>query len=124
MKLISTRLSGCLFVVGMLLANAVTAQNDTKQTIKTGGYVDSVDNWGSWELGLEPAAGGPVALPNTAISNRPANVRFRPNDNSVYGVANRGMATVRQNPSPAPIHVAPTSGPGTAPAGGPGDRFK
>jgi hypothetical protein len=116
-------LTGCLFALGLLLANSAIAQTAKEQATAAKGYVDSVYNWGSWELGLEPAAGGPAALPERAMSNRPANVRFRPNDNSVFGVDNHGMATVNQNPSPTPAHVPPTSGPGTAPSGGPGDRF-
>ncbi|MGB5397586.1 MAG: hypothetical protein WBN96_10590 [Gammaproteobacteria bacterium] len=99
----------------------VSAASDNEQTLA--GKADSVYNWGSWELGLEPAAGGPIALPNRALSNRPASVRFRPSDNSVYSASTRTLAETTMGPTPAPPVVPLTNGPGTAPPGGPGDRF-
>jgi hypothetical protein len=124
MKLINAKAAGCLCTIALgLLLTSTAAQADNKQT-STDQYVDSVYGWGSWELGVEPAAGGPVALPNNAINNRPANVHFRPNDNSVYALEKRSVVTVSQNPTPAPTHVTPTNGSGIAPSGAPGDRFK
>lgn len=121
----NTRTTSCLraLALGLLLTTSAMAhaKNDSASTATE--YVDSVHSWGSWELGLEPAAGGPIALPENAVSNRPADVRFRPNDNRVYSVGTPGLITATPNPSPAPTRVVPTSGPGTAPPGGPGDRF-
>lgn len=110
----------CAIAIGLLLTSA-TAQADSKQTADK--YVDSMYSWGSWGLGIEPAAGGPVALPNNAVNNQPANVHFRPNDNSVYGLSKSGATTVSMNPTPAPTHVPPTLGPGTAPSGSPSANF-
>ena len=108
----------CALALGLLLSSTA-AQADSKQEQTSAQYVDSVHSWGSWELGIEPAAGGPVALPNNAVNNRPANIHFRPNDNTVYGVNRRGTANVALNPTPAPTHVPPTVSPGTAPGGSP-----
>ena len=107
----------CAIALGILLTSTA-AQADSKQT-STDKYVDSVYSWGSWELGVEPAAGGPVALPNNAVYNRPPNVHFRPNDNSVYGLNRHNVTTVSLNPTPAPTHLPPTVGPGVAPPGTP-----
>ncbi len=122
----NTRTSGYLrtLAFGLLLATSASAQAENQDTQTAGTYVDSVYHWGSWELGLEPAAGGPITPPRIALSNRPANLRFRPNDNSVFGIRNRGLANPVVNTTPAPTHVPPTAGPGTAPPGGPGDRFR
>ena len=116
----------CFYVLVLTLmftaSSGVMAANDQAQALT--GKADSVYNWGSWELGLEPAAGGPIALPNRALSNRPANVRFRPSDNSVFSAGTRTLADSSMGPTPAPPVVPLTNGPGTAPSGGPGDRFK
>lgn len=120
MKTVNARVLSCICAIalGMLLTNTA-AQADTA----TDKYVDSMHSWGSWELGIEPAAGGPAALPNNAINNRPAKVHFRPGDNTVYSLNRQNTSTVSLNPTPAPIHTPPTSGPGTAPVGSPGDQF-
>jgi len=112
----------CAIAISLLLSSAA-AQADNKQMKTADKYVDSVYSWGSWGLGIEPAAGGPVALPNNAVNNRSANVHFRPNDNTVYGLSKRGATNVSMNPTPAPTHVPPTLGPGTAPSGSPSASF-
>jgi hypothetical protein len=112
----------CAIALGILLTSTA-AQADSKKS-STDTYVDSVYSWGSWELGIEPAAGGPVALPNNAINNRPANIHFRPSDNSAYGLKKQSVATISLNPTPAPTHLPPSTGPGTAPGGSPSDSFK
>ena len=119
-----SRLLRCFYVFIALMFTTTTnvmAAND--QSPALAGKADSVYNWGSWELGLEPAAGGPIALPNQALNNRPANVRFRPSDNRVYSAGTRVLAENNMGPTPIPPVVPLTNGPGTAPPGGPGDRF-
>lgn len=125
MRLTNTRTTGYLgtLALALMLITPVLAQAANQDTHANNTYVDSVYQWGSWELGLEPAAGGPITPPNNALNNRPANVRFRPNDNSVFGSNNRGLANPVVSTTPAPTHVPPTFGPGSAPPGGPGDRF-
>lgn len=108
----------CAIALGLLLSSTA-AQADSTQKQTADQYVDSMHSWGSWELGVEPAAGGPVALPNNAVSNRSANIHFRPNDNRVYALKRRGTANVALNPTPAPIHVPPTVAPGVVPTGTP-----
>lgn len=119
----NVKTSGCLFAVtlGLLLASGA-AQAGNKQAANQ--YADSVYSWGSWELGVEPAAGGPVPPPNNVVDNRPANIHFRPNDNTVYGLDKRNAASTFHNPTPAPTHTPPTMTPGiTTSSSSPGNRF-
>ncbi len=121
MKLVN-KASACLCAIALLLTSAA-AQADNQQTRTADKYVDSMYSWGSWGLGIEPAAGGPVALPDNAVNNRSANIHFRPNDNTVYGLNKHSATDVSLNPTPAPTHVPPTLGPGVAPSGSPGTNF-
>lgn len=52
-------------------------------------FVDSVHEWGAWELGLEPAAGGPSPSSNQALVVRGPGVNFRPNENSAFAPVKR-----------------------------------
>ncbi len=90
-------------------------------------YIDSIYDWGSWDIGLEPAAGGPVAVPNNAVGNRVSSVQFRPNDNSTYSPGNRIVSNLIM-PTPIPTPAGPpsinTNGPDVPPpAGGPNVGF-
>lgn len=70
-----------LLSIGLLGAStfAYAATNSDEDATA---YVDSVYGWGAWELGLEPAAGGPVPVSNRALTTRAPRVSFRPNENS------------------------------------------
>ena len=62
-------------------------------------FVDSVHAWGSWDLGLQPAAGGPVVIPNnTALRVEQRNIQFRPNDNNAFSAST--LKTSGNNPTP------------------------
>lgn len=80
-------------------------------------YVDSVYEWGLWEMGLTPAAGGAAPSPGRAITYRPSNIAFRPNDNSAFAPVVTPVSV------PAPVPTAPVGprynagGSGPVPAG-------
>lgn len=94
-------------------------------------YVDSAYEWGSWELGIQPAAAAPAPSPQRAAAPRISGVQFRPNDNTAYAPNARAITqtTIMPAPLPAPvvIPVVPSSAPilpsQPLPSGGPGDRF-
>lgn len=97
----------------MLCCIAVTSAEATNDNAGTNtAYIDSVESWGTWELGIEPAA-GPQAVNAHAMTVRTANVQFRPNDNAAFRPnAERSSASMPvPGTPPAPI---PTIPPGTA----------
>ena len=70
-------------------------------------YVASINEWGAWELGIEPAAGGPAPPSSGALNARSSNVTFRPKENSAV------------SPVIRPIPITRPAG-GTLPTGVPG----
>ncbi len=94
----------------------MTAQQDAS-------FVDSVYDWGFWELGLEPAAGGPAAPKTTAVKINQRKLQFRPNDNSAFR-GKPAMITSDINPAPVapPLPATPptptAAPPGALPGGG------
>lgn len=98
-----TQLSSICLLGASTLAYAATNSDDD-----TAAYVDSVYGWGAWELGLEPAAGGPVPVSNRTLTVRAPRVNFRPNENSALA------PDARQTP------VTKPGTPGELPTGGPG----
>jgi hypothetical protein len=104
----------CLMLVGAV-ACADTASSDDKSATT---FVDSVNDWGTWELGIEPAA-GPQA-PNTQVMTvRQSDVQFRPNDNAAYIPNRQEINQPLPNNPPAPIPNDPTP-PVPTPVIGPG----
>lgn len=94
------------------------AKDDNNSRSDSYAYVDSVYEWGSWELGLQPAAGGAVERPQRAAKLRTA--RIRPDQNSAVAprlipIEPRSIST---KPSSRPLRPGETP-----PRGGPGDRF-
>lgn len=89
-------------------------------------FVDSVHSWGTWELGLEPAAGAPAVPAGRTIRVQQRNVQFRPNENSAF---TRTVNVSSSGPSAPPAPVLPPSPsgpitPGTpVTTGSPGDLF-
>jgi hypothetical protein len=84
--------------------------------------IDNVYSWGSWELGVEPAAGGPVPVTNRPLNVSQKNLQFRPNQNSAFTTGLHQMTTAGNGPTLPPVQpVAPgiVSGtPGAGPGGG------
>lgn len=104
-------------LITALLATAVSGT----AVAADNGYVDTVYGWGSWELGIEPAAGGPIAQ-----TRRPANVgnvnpQFRPNSNGAFTSRSNEVVlnTSGNGPSPVPMPAAPTVPAGPAQPLGP-----
>ncbi len=78
LKLNQLLCAGLLGLAGSAYAAAPTSD------IEATAYVDSFNEWGAWELGLEPAAGGSTPSPSRALTSRKANIVFRPKDNNAY----------------------------------------
>jgi len=98
-------LAMALFAMGLSSYTSIAAADQSAD------FVDSVYSWGSWDLGLEPAAGGPVIPPKTVVNVQTRNMQFRPNDNNAFAGNAKPMVSAGNNPAPAPAR-APT-GPAT-----------
>lgn len=119
--------SACLRTVAtaclMLWCATATADNTNASPDAASAYIDSVNSWGTWELGIEPAA-GPQTVTSQVIAVRSANVQFRPNDNAAFRPNAVEVHTNMPIPGypPAPIPAIPTgtarSEPGAAPPTG------
>ncbi len=113
--------------LGTVLVASLFAWQPAHASEDTTGFVDSVHDWGTWELGLAPAAGGPVTPKTGAIKVNRRNLQFRPNDNAAFRSGDALMLTSGSGPTPAPVPLTPpTSAPldGPPPTGGPADRFR
>ena len=90
-----------------LTALSFAAQNPDESLTA---YVDSVHEWGAWELGLQPAAGiGSSTSSRRAVTARVSNVQFRPNDNSAFTPDRRPIIQTTAMPTPLPpVPVVPT----------------
>ena len=100
----------------MAAANADSGNNTTTA------YVDSIHQWGAWELDIEPAAGGLQQAGTQALNARDSRVSLR--TNSVSALA-RNRSPVIFTPSapivPNIVPVTPPPPPVTPPIGGPAD---
>jgi len=119
---IHTVTAACMLLCCVTAAAAGNG-NDSADTASTS--IDNVNSWGTWELGIEPAA-GPQAENRQVVPVRPANVQFRPNDNATFRPSAQEVTTNMPMPvnPPAPIPSIP---PGTAegptpPTGDPRNR--
>ncbi len=79
---IKCKLNQTLCVCLLSLSGSAYAASGSVEETTT--YVDSVNEWGAWELGLEPAAGGSAPSPSRALASRSANVVFRPKDTNAF----------------------------------------
>jgi hypothetical protein len=109
-----------------LLAAAIAASTSvvaaTDASVQTA-YVDSVHNWGAWELDIEPAAGGVQAAELQPLNARSANVALRTNSFSALAPPlpqPEIITAAPQVPTPVtpPTVTPPTTG---GPGGGPAD---
>lgn len=101
----------CLSVSVCLLlccTAAVAADSASEDTATTTAYIDSVNSWGTWELGIEPAA-GPQPPNSHVMAVRSANIQFRPNDNATFRPKGEevtiNMPAPNQPPAPIPPPV-------------------
>ena len=125
----------CLVTASLALtatSAAATNENIEQDYTKTSTvYVDSVFQWGAWELDIEPAAGGLQAQTTQALNARDSKVRLRTNSMSALAPPQR-PETVTPPPAPLPVAVpapvpvptiTPISPSVPVPIGGPGDGF-
>jgi len=61
------------------IATAGTTNEVKKTAENTTAYVDSVFQWGAWELDIEPAAGGSQTATTHPLQTRESSVTFRTN---------------------------------------------
>lgn len=120
-------LTACLGIAATV--NTAAADSNPEQQA----YVDSVHSWGSWELGIEPAA-GPQAPPPQTLNYQHSNIQFRPNDNASFRVQAEEVTVTNIDPPP-PMPVVPSPAPtpvvdatplaptDTVPTGGPLDNL-
>lgn len=126
----------CLLTASLALtatSAAATNENIEQDYNKTSTvYVDSVFQWGAWELDIEPAAGGLQAQTTQALTARDSKVRLR--TNSMSALAPQRPKTVTPPPAPLPVAppmpvpvpvptITPISPRVPVPIGGPGDGF-
>ena len=110
---LTTRLAATCMVLVISIFSTASNASDTENTA----YVDSVHSWGTWALGIEPAA-GPQAPQNIPMNDRSANLKFRPNDNAAYSTIAIPVNTVTTVP-PTPTPPIPVGPPGLVPTTGP-----
>lgn len=86
------------------LAGAPTSDTNTA-------YVDSIHQWGAWELDIEPAAGGLQQPSTQALNARDTNVSLRAN--SINALRGNGVATLadttRTTPAIPAVPATPTT---------------
>jgi hypothetical protein len=104
--------------------NASMAEwNDNPSTESA--YVDSIHQWGAWELDIEPAAGGITPASTKALNARDPKVSFR--INSIAALAPNALQTTPTPPTPSTTPTIPTIRPISPsvpiPVGGPSDGF-
>ena len=94
-------------------------------------YVDSVFQWGAWELDIEPAAGGLQPQTTQVLNARDPKVRLRTNSMSALAPPQRPKSITPPSspipiapPLPIPVPtITPISPRVPVPIGGPGDGF-
>jgi hypothetical protein len=101
------------FIVAITSVSSVfvstTAFAGAPGEIQNQAYVDSVTQWGAWELDIEPAAGGITQADTGALKARNSKVSLR--TNSISALAPPAPPT---QPVP-PLPVTPTSTPTLTP---------
>jgi len=113
-------LKRCLLAASIAATtNVIAATDDSVQTA----YVDSVHNWGAWELDIEPAAGGVQAAELQPLNARSANVALRTNSFSALAPPAPQPEIIIASPQ-VPTPVIPPTPPVTPPiGGGPADNL-
>lgn len=117
-KLYFTRaVKSVLFAVSMTATATSLAGNMAASN--TNAYVDSVHQWGAWEMDIEPAAGGLRQAKTQALAVRDSKLRLR--TNSISALAPKSPVVFSAPTSPITPPVVPVTPPGppvTPPVGG------
>ncbi len=82
------------------LAGAPTSDTNTA-------YVDSIHQWGAWELDIEPAAGGLQQPSTQALNARDTNVSLRANSISALSGAPRATVAIPAIPAGPATPITP-----------------
>ncbi|NOQ89589.1 MAG: hypothetical protein GQ549_01440 [Gammaproteobacteria bacterium] len=83
-------------------------------------YVDSVKNWGAWDLDIQPAAGGIKAPSTRPLSARGTKLRLRTNSFTALAPVNSHGSPAGNSPTPTPPPaVTPPPPVVPSPIGGP-----
>ncbi len=101
-----------LITASFVLTTPVVATNNNSA------YVDSVHQWGAWELDIEPAAGGLQPQTSQQLKARDSKVRLR--TNSISALAPQRAETITRPPLPV-TPPAPAMPPVIPAIGGPAD---
>lgn len=95
----------------MATAYAATVFAGAPTSDSKAAYVDSIHQWGAWELDIEPAAGGLQQPSTQALNARDTKVSLRVN--SINALRANGAATLstatRATPAVPAIPAAPTT---------------
>ena len=96
--------SKILFIALSLLITPAAIASTAGDATKNNSYVDSVTQWGAWNLDIEPAAGGLTPAATQALNARGNNLSLRAN--SISALAQVAPTPKPATPSPA-IPVTP-----------------
>lgn len=94
---------------GLILALATPSYAAWKNEDPVNAYVDSVHQWGAWELDIEPAAGGLTPPSTGALNARDAKVRVRTNSISALAPSAPPSPVVFNTPTPVVPTVVPAA---------------
>jgi hypothetical protein len=133
-RLVLTVLSMTMAATSVAAEQVKVKQVSSNSTIA---YVDSIHQWGAWELDIEPAAGGLQAQSTQPLNARNSKVALR--TNSISALAPPGRPAVPAIPAtpavpatpntpaipaiPATPAITPISPSVPIPVGGPNDGF-
>ena len=88
----------------LIAASFVLTATSAAATNENTAYIDSVHQWGPWELDIEPAAGGLKTQTTQALNARDSKVRLRTNSISALAPPQRPESITRPS---APLPVTP-----------------
>lgn len=91
------------------VAGAPTSDEGTNSTNVNTAYVDSIHQWGAWELDIEPAAGGLQQPSSQALNARGSKVSLRANSISALAPTTSARPTTRAIPATPAIPRTPTT---------------
>ena len=106
----NTQLTSCKMSITLLTrlcliaASFVLTATSAAATNENTAYIDSVHQWGPWELDIEPAAGGLKTQTTQALNARDSKVRLRTNSISALAPPQRPESITRPS---APLPVTP-----------------
>lgn len=124
---IKNTVTNSLLTAMLLTFSAATIADETSN--ETTAYVDSIHQWGAWELDIEPAAGGITPPATQPLNSRSARITLRTNSIAALSPppspASPAAPVTFDTPTtpivPPVVPVTPPPPPVTPPIGGPTD---